>query len=44
MVFVTKPEVKRQILKPKRRWEDNIRIDLKTNKMGGWWPHWYGSG
>jgi len=44
MVFVTNSEVKRQLLRPKLRLEDNIRIDLKTNRMGGWWPHSYGSG
>jgi hypothetical protein len=27
--FVGKPEGKRQIRKPKRRWMDNIKIDLR---------------
>jgi hypothetical protein len=27
-VLVRKPEVKRPLLRPRRRWEDNIKIDL----------------
>ena len=29
--------------KPRRRWEDNIKTNIKTNKMGAWaglvWPN-----
>jgi hypothetical protein len=28
-VFVGKPERKKQLGRPKRRWEDNIKIDLQ---------------
>jgi hypothetical protein len=28
-VVVGKPELKRQVGKPKHRWEDNIRMDLR---------------
>jgi hypothetical protein len=28
-VLVGKPEVKTQLGRPKRRWEDNIKVDLQ---------------
>jgi hypothetical protein len=36
-VLVGKPEGKRPLGKPRLRWEDNIKIDLRVNRMG-----WYG--
>jgi hypothetical protein len=27
-ILVGKPEKKRQLVRPKRRWEDNIKMDL----------------
>jgi hypothetical protein len=38
-VLVGKPEGRRQFGKPRRRWEDNIKIDLR--EMG--WRTWAGS-
>jgi hypothetical protein len=35
MVFVGKPEGKRPMGRPKRRWEDNIRMDLQEVGCGG---------
>jgi hypothetical protein len=35
-VLVERPEGKRPVERPKRTWEDNIRMDLKGNWMG-----WY---
>jgi hypothetical protein len=32
-----KPESRRPLGRPRRRWEDNIKIDLKRSEMG-----WYG--
>jgi hypothetical protein len=32
-IFVGKPEVKRSLGRPRRRWEDNIRMDLREI----WW-------
>jgi hypothetical protein len=29
-IFVVKPEGKRPLGRPKRRWVDNIKMDLKT--------------
>jgi hypothetical protein len=34
-VFVGKPEVKRPLERPRRRWEDNIKMDLLRSVMGG---------
>jgi len=36
---VVKPEGKRQLRRPRRRWEDNIKMDLKEVGCGGmdWW-------
>jgi hypothetical protein len=36
-ILVGKPEGKRPLGKPRRRWEDNIKMDLKRDRMG-----WYG--
>jgi hypothetical protein len=36
-VLVEKPERKRLVRRPRRRWVDSIKIDLKRDKMG-----WYG--
>jgi hypothetical protein len=33
-VLVGKPEVKRPLGRPRRRWEDNIRIDLQEVECG----------
>jgi hypothetical protein len=35
MVLVAKPEGKRPLGGPRRRWEDNIKIDLKEVACGG---------
>jgi hypothetical protein len=32
---VGKPEVKRPLGRPRRRWEDNIRMDLQKVECGG---------
>jgi hypothetical protein len=34
-IFVGKPEGKRLLGRPRRRWEDNIRIDLRELGWGG---------
>jgi hypothetical protein len=34
-VLVGKPEGKRPLRKPRRRWEDNIKIDLQEVGRGG---------
>jgi hypothetical protein len=36
-ILVGKLEGKRPLGRPKRRWVDNIKIDLKSDRMG-----WYG--
>jgi hypothetical protein len=33
-ILVGKPEGKRPIGRPRRRWVDNIKIDLKRDRMG----------
>jgi hypothetical protein len=33
---VGKPEVKRTLESPKRRWEDNIEMDLKKKNERAW--------
>jgi hypothetical protein len=38
-ILVGKAEGKRPLGRPRRRWVDNIRMDLKRDRMG-----WYGSG
>jgi hypothetical protein len=35
MVFVGKPEGKRPLGRPRRRWEDSIRLDLQEVGCGG---------
>ena len=35
MVLVGKPEGKRQLGRPRRRWEDNIKMDLQEVGCGG---------
>jgi hypothetical protein len=38
--LVGKPEGKRTLRRPKRRWEDNIKIDLREILWGGMdWIH-----
>jgi hypothetical protein len=39
-VLVGKPEVKRPLGRPRRRWEDNIRMDLLEVGCGG--MNWIG--
>jgi len=34
-VLIGKPEVKRPLGRPRRRWEDNIKIDLQEVGCGG---------
>jgi hypothetical protein len=34
-----KPEGKRQLLRPRRRWEDGIKIDLRKIGRGVEWIH-----
>jgi hypothetical protein len=34
-VLVGKPEVKRPLGRPRRRWEDGIRMDLRETGLGG---------
>jgi hypothetical protein len=37
-VLVGKPEGKRPFGRPRRRWEDGIRMDLREIGLGGgWW-------
>ena len=38
--LVGKPEVKRPLVRPRRRWEDNIRMDLKEVGLG--YEDWIG--
>jgi hypothetical protein len=35
-VLVEKPEGKRPLGRPRRRWEDGIRMDLRDIGFGGW--------
>ena len=41
-VLVGKPEGKRPLGRPRRRWEDNIKMDLQ--EVGGSCGDWIGSG
>jgi hypothetical protein len=34
-IFVGKPEGKRPLGRPRRRWEDSIRMDLREVRWGG---------
>ena len=36
-ILVGKPEGKRPLGKPRRRWEDNIKVDLQEVGGGGDW-------
>jgi hypothetical protein len=36
-ILVGKPEEKRPLGRPRRKWVDNIKMDLKRDRMG-----WYG--
>jgi hypothetical protein len=36
--LVGKPEVKRKLGRPRRRWEDNIKMELREIGIGG--PNW----
>jgi hypothetical protein len=36
-VLVGKPEGKRPLERPRRRWEDGIRMDLRETGLGGAW-------
>jgi hypothetical protein len=39
-VLVGKPEGKRPLVRPKRRWEDNVRMDLRETGWNGMdWIH-----
>jgi hypothetical protein len=35
MILVGKPEENRPLGRPRRRWEDNIRMDLREKGWGG---------
>jgi hypothetical protein len=35
-VLVGKPEGKRPLERPRRRWEDGIRMDLREIRLGVW--------
>jgi hypothetical protein len=35
-VLVGKPEGKRLLGRPRRRWEDGIRMDIRKNRWGVW--------
>ena len=34
-IFVGKPEGKRPLVNTRRRWEDNIKMDLQEDRCGG---------
>jgi hypothetical protein len=36
-ILVGKPKGKRPFGRPRCRWEDNIRMDLKRNRVGNVW-------
>jgi hypothetical protein len=39
-VLMGKPEAKRPLGRPRRRWEDNIKMDLREMGWGGmYWIH-----
>jgi hypothetical protein len=40
-VLVGKPEGKRPFGRPRRRWEDGIRMDLREIGLGGVWIGFY---
>ena len=39
-VLVGKPEEKRQLGRPRRRWDDNIKMGLQEVGGGGWCMDW----
>jgi hypothetical protein len=39
-VLVEKPEGKRPLGRPKRRWEDGVRMDLIVREIGLWGVDW----
>jgi 3-oxoacyl-ACP reductase-like protein len=41
-VLVGKPEEKRPLGRSRRRWEDNIKIDISENGMWGYGLAWAG--
>ena len=43
-VLVGKPEGKRPLWRPRRRWEDNIKVDLQEVGRGLWGLDGVGSG
>ena len=43
-VMVGKPECKRQLGRPRRRWEDNIKVDIQEVGCGGYGLDRAGSG
>jgi hypothetical protein len=43
-VLVGKPEGKRPLGRPRRRWEDNIKMDLQKVGRGSWGLDGVGSG
>ena len=40
MVLVGKPEGKSSLGRPRRRWEDNIKMDLREGLETGWSWSW----
>jgi hypothetical protein len=42
-ILVVKPEEKRPVRRPRRRWKGNISMDIR-NRVGGYWLDAYGSG
>jgi hypothetical protein len=43
-VLVGKPEGQRTLARPRRRWEDTIKMDLQGSGMGGYGLDWAGLG
>jgi hypothetical protein len=43
-ILVGRPEVERLLGGPRRRWVDDIKIDLKRHRMGWYGLDQYGSG
>jgi hypothetical protein len=43
-VLVGKPEGKRPLGRPRRRWEKGIRMDLREIGLGGYGLDWTGAG
>jgi hypothetical protein len=35
-ILVRRPEERRQLARPRRRWEDNIKMDLQEVGWGAW--------